>query len=65
GLYLHTDAMIDAPMYEHLRFWIHAGDTGGQRIGVALLNENGEWAAAAISIAPQAGRWTCPSPRPD
>ncbi|MBX7235279.1 MAG: glycoside hydrolase family 44 protein [Caldilineales bacterium] len=53
GLYFHANTPIDTAGYTHLRFWIHGGATGGQRITVVL---NGSGAQTYAVTAP-ANTW--------
>ncbi len=40
GLYFHADPAISTAGFTHLRFWIHGGTTGGQRIAIKLNNSD-------------------------
>ncbi|MBC8065726.1 MAG: fibronectin type III domain-containing protein [Chlorobia bacterium] len=55
AIYLHHEA-FDSASYESLRFWIHGGTSGGQRLQVqALLNGS---AQPAVALAPlPASQW--------
>jgi hypothetical protein len=52
GFYLHA-ASVDTTGYDTLRFWIHGGSTGGQKVAVGL-NFNG----TTVALAPQANTWS-------
>ena len=52
GLYLHSDSPINTAGYDTLRFWVHGGSAGGQKIAFDL-NFNG----TAVNITLQAGTW--------
>lgn len=36
GLYLHAATPIDTSLYDRLRFWIHGGASGGQRLWIMV-----------------------------
>ncbi len=52
GLYFHPSAEINLADYDRLRFWIHGGSAGGQRMIVAA-NQS----ASGANITAQAGQW--------
>lgn len=53
GFYLHTDSPVDLASYDRLRFHIHGGAAGGQRVLVAA---NGDGDTSVEVIAP-ANAW--------
>ena len=54
GLYLHADTAVDLGAYESLRFWIHGGSAGNQRLRVVANGDGGE----AFALSAQANTWT-------
>jgi sugar lactone lactonase YvrE len=54
GLYLRATSPVALANYTHLRFWLHGGAQGGQRV-VVMANQN---AAAAVEVIAQANTWT-------
>ena len=52
GLYLHN-ASVDTTGYDTLRFWVHGGSTGGQKVAVSV-NFNGN----AVDLTLQASTWS-------
>ena len=54
GLYLHAPAPVAAAGYDRLRFYIHGGASGGQRVRVAANSSN----AASVTATAAAGAWT-------
>jgi hypothetical protein len=54
ALYLHTDAGISTAGATGLRFWVHGGSTGGQRLVIAANKNNN----AAVQVSPKANLWT-------
>jgi hypothetical protein len=50
GLFLHADPAVDLAGYTHLRFWIHGGSTGGQRIRI-VADGDGDNAYAVTAPA--------------
>ncbi len=54
GLYLHTEPPVPLAGYTHLRFWLHGGTLGGQRITI-MANRNG---AATAEVVAQVNQWT-------
>ncbi len=57
GLYLHTNTPIPTAEYDTLRFSLHGGTAGGQRLRVWLRDARGN-AGASIDVTGQAGTWT-------
>lgn len=53
GLYFHANAAVSAAGYTHLRFWIHGGPAGGQRIVVVV---NGS-SANTFAVTAAANSW--------
>lgn len=54
ALYLHGDTPMDTFGYDQLRFWIHGGSKGNQRLKV-IANEDGQH---SVEITAQADTWT-------
>jgi hypothetical protein len=54
ALYLHSDAGISTAGYNLLRFWVHGGTAGGQKL-VLAVNKNSN---AAVQVSPKANTWT-------
>jgi hypothetical protein len=54
ALYLHKDQAIDLSGYDQLRFWIHGGSTGNQKLRVVA---NGDTTTTA-TITPIANTWS-------
>ena len=40
ALYLHSNTPITRDDYDALRFWVHGGDAGGQKVRVVLADKN-------------------------
>lgn len=58
GFYLHSNAPLAASDYTTLRFQIHGGATGGQRVRLVAY-DGGNTEGASIAIPPlAAGTWT-------
>lgn len=58
GLYLHSNSALAGNDYVSVRFWIHGGSAGGQRIAVKVIDgSNGNWNNLNSAI-PQANAWT-------
>lgn len=53
GFYLHAEPAILLAGYTHLRFWLHGGAQGGQRITI-MANQN----AATVEVSAQANNST-------
>ena len=53
ALYLHTDQPIDLSGYDRLRFWIHGGSTGNQKIRIVANQDSG----AIFSLTAPANSW--------
>lgn len=54
GLYFHADPAVNTAGFTYLRFWIHGGATGGQRIEIKL-NGSG---VHTFSVTAAANAWT-------
>ncbi len=54
ALYLHTGQPVDLSGYDRLRFWIHGGSTGGQKLRV-VANSNSN---ATFPVTVAANSWT-------
>lgn len=50
---LHRGAAVDVSEFTHLRFWIHGGETGGQKIEVKLNGSE----AQVFSVTATANEW--------
>ncbi len=58
AVYLHTDNPISTQKYTALRFWIHGGEKGGQRIAFKAINAyNKNW-EKLVEVLPVAGEWS-------
>ncbi|MEZ4714201.1 MAG: glycoside hydrolase family 44 protein [Caldilineaceae bacterium] len=57
-LYLTTARQVSGNDYTVLRFWIHGGSTGGQKISVKLHEPNGTFNSNAAYIAVAPNQWT-------
>jgi Glycoside hydrolase family 44 len=58
GAYLHSDSFIDASQVNRLRFWIHGGTTGNQKLRVMLANEGTLTLEPGYVVTPVANTWT-------
>ncbi len=58
AFYLHIDEYLTTNEYDLLRFWIHGGDTGGQRARVVLADESTSFLAESQEVMAQADTWT-------
>lgn len=58
ALHLHSTEMLRTKEYDALRFWLHGGRTGGQRIRVVLADEGAGFLAESQEIVAQANTWT-------
>ncbi len=56
GFYLHPDSAISTTRSSVLRFWIHGGSAGGQRVKVFVRDQAGT-SSASVEIVPEAGVW--------
>jgi hypothetical protein len=57
GLYLRSSTAIDATSYDTVRFWIHGGVGGGQKIKLQLRDGAGN-SGPSVAIGLTAGQWT-------
>ncbi len=57
GVYLHSATTLAGADYDRLRFWLHGGTTGGQRISVTLYDGSLN-AAASVEVTAAANTWT-------
>ena len=55
GFYLHADQPVSTQGYSGLRFYVHGGSTGGQRLRFCSDTQCGR---GQIDVAPQANSWT-------
>ncbi len=53
GFYLHVDPAIDTTLFTHLRFFIHGGDSGGQKIQIKL----NQGLPNAVTVIATAASW--------
>lgn len=56
GFYLHTNNAITTTSSTVLRFWIHGGSSGNQRIKV-MVRDAADRASATVDVLAQAGTW--------
>ncbi|HUK12686.1 MAG TPA: glycoside hydrolase family 44 protein [Thermoanaerobaculaceae bacterium] len=57
GLYLHSGSNLDGNAYTTLRFFVHGGAAGGQKLWVVLYDGSGN-AGPGVAVSPVAGTWT-------
>jgi len=57
ALSLHSDKPIDGKRYDLLRFQIHGGTQGNQKIRVALADAGGTFQSKGLDIVAVADRW--------
>jgi PKD repeat protein len=53
GLYLHAGSAIDTSGYDQLRFWIHGGSVGSQKLLVVANGDGGN----TVAVTAQADNW--------
>ena len=53
GFYLHADPPVSTAALSHLRFWVHGGPAGGQKLTVKLNGEE----AKTVAVTADAGIW--------
>lgn len=58
ALYLHSDEAIPATSFDRLRFRIHGGPEGGQRLIVALADAGGAFQSTGVEVSATANAWT-------
>jgi len=58
AFYLHTNTLITANDYDLLRFWLHGGNEGGQRLRVVLADESTSFLDASKEVIANANAWT-------
>lgn len=58
AFYLHTDPVIAGNDYDLLRFRLHGGDEGGQRVRVVLADESTSFLAEGQEVVAKANTWT-------
>jgi hypothetical protein len=56
GAYLHTDASVDTTRVNRLRFWLHGGSGGTQKITLALV-DGGSVTLPSVALTPKANTW--------
>lgn len=57
GLYLHSNAPLNAANLQRLQFAVHGGSAGGQAINVVLYDGAGAAGGSYALPAPTAGQW--------
>ncbi len=57
ALSLHSERMIDGRRYDLLRFQIHGGEWGNQKLRVVLADAGGAFQAQGLEITAEANRW--------
>lgn len=58
GLYLGTNSPLNASVYPSIRFWVHGGSAGGQRIAFKVIDGSNNGWNNSFSITPTANAWT-------
>jgi hypothetical protein len=58
AFYLHTDPVLAGKEYDLLRFWLHGGSNGGQRVRVVLADESTSFLTASQEVIAKADAWT-------
>lgn len=58
GIYFGTSSVLAANNYSAVRFWIHGGSAGGQRIAFKLIDAGGTTWNNSLPITPTANAWT-------
>lgn len=58
GLYLRHDTGLDLSGFDTLRFWVHGGTSGGQKLRVMIATQDGKFLEPGVSISPKANAWT-------
>jgi hypothetical protein len=56
GLYLHVDPSLDGTSFRALRFWVHGGTTGGQRVRVVIYRTPSD-ATPGYDVTAPAASW--------
>ncbi len=57
ALSLHSESVVDIKRYDLLRFQIHGGDQGNQKVRVVLADAGGAFTAEGLEVTAEAGRW--------
>ncbi|HWN71154.1 MAG TPA: glycoside hydrolase family 44 protein, partial [Haliangium sp.] len=57
GLYLRSSTAIDPASHDTVRFWIHGGASGGQKVKLQLRDGAGN-AGPDVAVGLTAGQWT-------
>lgn len=57
ALHLHSNELLQASEYDVLRFWLHGGSTGGQRVRVVLADESAGFLTVSQEVVAQANTW--------
>lgn len=58
GLYLHRNTLVNSADYDLLRFWVHGGSAGGQRLEVKLADGGNNVLSTSVTVTAQAGVWS-------
>lgn len=58
ALYLHSEEAIPANAFDRLRFRLHGGPEGGQRLIVALADAGGAFQSTGVAVSAAANAWT-------
>ena len=56
GLYLHVEPSLDGTSFQTLRFWIHGGAAGGQRLRVMIYRTPSD-SSGGYDVTAAAGSW--------
>lgn len=57
ALHLHSNTLLKASEYDALRFWLHGGNIGGQRVRVVLADESAGFLSVSKEVVAQANTW--------
>lgn len=58
AFYLHSNESIATNDYDLLRFWIHGGSNGGQRLRVVLADDSNAFLTESKEVTAPADSWT-------
>lgn len=58
AFYLHIDELVAGDEYDLLRFWLHGGRQGGQKMRVLLADEGTTFLAESKEVTAEANAWT-------
>ena len=56
GLYFHTEPSVAGADLHAVRFWVHGGSSGGQRINLVVYDRTGGF-GGLVPVRPAAGVW--------